>query len=177
MHESCYQIKIYFSVSPIFHFVKESSLKRMGVKLDRQSAAATTVGQCPNWLMAVTTRLELCKIRKTDNRLVYVVIFIVRCRYPKSQIKRMSTLRYQLISLFQLQFKGWNEILSGGSRTTADRLVECSTSCWRVVETLFIVIVRIGNLRVKLLVTMPFLRCWELFFFSVVHDVKHAFDT
>ncbi|VIO86927.1 Uncharacterized protein BM_BM5668 [Brugia malayi] len=58
----------YIFVSPIFHFVKESSLKRMGVKWDRQSVAAATVGQRPNWLMAVTTRLELCKIRKTDNR-------------------------------------------------------------------------------------------------------------
>ncbi|EJW84074.1 hypothetical protein WUBG_05015, partial [Wuchereria bancrofti] len=61
-------IKTCFSVSPIFHFVKESSLKRMGVKWDRQSVSAATVGQRPNWLMAVTTRLELCKIRKTDNR-------------------------------------------------------------------------------------------------------------
>uniref|UniRef100_A0A1I8EQW2 ATG11 domain-containing protein n=1 Tax=Wuchereria bancrofti TaxID=6293 RepID=A0A1I8EQW2_WUCBA len=58
----------YIFVSPIFHFVKESSLKRMGVKWDRQSVSAATVGQRPNWLMAVTTRLELCKIRKTDNR-------------------------------------------------------------------------------------------------------------
>ncbi|VBB28189.1 unnamed protein product [Acanthocheilonema viteae] len=40
----------------------------MGVKWDRQSAAVAAVGQRPNWLMAVTTRLELCKIRKTDNR-------------------------------------------------------------------------------------------------------------
>ncbi|EFO20991.1 hypothetical protein LOAG_07497 [Loa loa] len=59
---------ILFSVSPIFHFVKESSLKRVGVKWDRQSVAVAAVGQRPNWLMAVTTRLELCKIRKTDNR-------------------------------------------------------------------------------------------------------------
>lgn len=56
----------------MFHFVKESSLKRMGIKWDRQSAAVSAVNQRPNWLMAVTTRLELCKIRKTDNRLVYV---------------------------------------------------------------------------------------------------------
>uniref|UniRef100_A0A8R1XVT0 ATG11 domain-containing protein n=1 Tax=Onchocerca volvulus TaxID=6282 RepID=A0A8R1XVT0_ONCVO len=59
---------ILFSVSPIFHFVKESSLKRMGVKWDRQAAAVAAVSQRPNWLMAITTRLELCKIRKTDNR-------------------------------------------------------------------------------------------------------------
>uniref|UniRef100_A0A0R3S4I9 ATG11 domain-containing protein n=1 Tax=Elaeophora elaphi TaxID=1147741 RepID=A0A0R3S4I9_9BILA len=59
---------ILFSVSPIFHFVKESSLKRIGVKWDRQSASVAAIGQHPNWLMAVTTRLELCKIRKTDNR-------------------------------------------------------------------------------------------------------------
>ncbi|VDO34304.1 unnamed protein product [Onchocerca flexuosa] len=58
----------YIFVSPIFHFVKESSLKRMGVKWDRQAAAVAAVNQRPNWLMAVTTRLELCKIRKTDNR-------------------------------------------------------------------------------------------------------------
>lgn len=45
----------------------------MGVKWDRQSAAVAAVGQRPNWLMAVTTRLELCKIRKTDNRLVHVI--------------------------------------------------------------------------------------------------------
>ncbi|VDN06857.1 unnamed protein product [Thelazia callipaeda] len=59
---------ILFSISPVFHFVKERSLKRMGVKWDRQSVAVSTVGQRPNWLMAVTTRLELCKIRKADNR-------------------------------------------------------------------------------------------------------------
>uniref|UniRef100_A0A915PD81 Uncharacterized protein n=1 Tax=Setaria digitata TaxID=48799 RepID=A0A915PD81_9BILA len=39
----------------------------MGIKWDRQSVVAS-VNQRPNWLMAVTTRLELCKIRKTDNR-------------------------------------------------------------------------------------------------------------
>lgn len=65
-----------FSVSPLFHFVKESSLKRVGVKWDRQSAAVAAVGQRPNWLMAVTTRLELCKIRKTDNRLVYLSLLL-----------------------------------------------------------------------------------------------------
>ncbi|KAM3726032.1 RB1-inducible coiled-coil protein [Dirofilaria immitis] len=59
---------ILFSISPIFHFVKESSLKRMGIKWDRQSSAVAAVNQRPNWLMAITTRLELCKIRKTDNR-------------------------------------------------------------------------------------------------------------
>ncbi|MCP9265906.1 RB1-inducible coiled-coil protein 1 [Dirofilaria immitis] len=49
-------------------FRLESSLKRMGIKWDRQSSAVAAVNQRPNWLMAITTRLELCKIRKTDNR-------------------------------------------------------------------------------------------------------------
>ncbi|VDK77575.1 unnamed protein product [Litomosoides sigmodontis] len=86
---------ILFSVSPIFHFVKESSLKRMGVKLDRQPTAVTAVGQCPNWLMALTTRLELCKIRKTDNRYnLKVGTKFYRVEVEPLQIDSSSTRRH-----------------------------------------------------------------------------------
>ncbi|VDN21604.1 unnamed protein product [Gongylonema pulchrum] len=77
MHERCTALIVWteahnaytvFSTKPLFYFVKESSIKRMGVKLNRQSVAETSAEQRPNWLMVVITRLELCKILKAENR-------------------------------------------------------------------------------------------------------------
>lgn len=70
IHEGCAVLVVWseahssyilFSTSPFMHFVKESCLRRMGVTLDDQTNR-------PNWLLAVTSRLELCQIRKADNR-------------------------------------------------------------------------------------------------------------
>lgn len=72
IHEGCAVLVVWsevhnsyilFSTSPVMHFVKESCLKRMGVKPDNQMPARR-----PNWLLATTARLEFCQIRKADNR-------------------------------------------------------------------------------------------------------------
>lgn len=71
------------STSPVMHFVKESCLRRMGVRPDAQMSSRR-----PNWLLATTTRLEFCQIRKADNRshsfssLSYCLLFLeMKCQH------------------------------------------------------------------------------------------------
>uniref|UniRef100_A0A915A5G4 RB1-inducible coiled-coil protein 1 n=1 Tax=Parascaris univalens TaxID=6257 RepID=A0A915A5G4_PARUN len=72
IHEACAVLVVWsephnsyilFCTSPVMHFVKESCLRRMGVRPDAQMSSRR-----PNWLLATTTRLEFCQIRKADNR-------------------------------------------------------------------------------------------------------------
>ncbi|KHN71263.1 RB1-inducible coiled-coil protein 1 [Toxocara canis] len=72
IHEACAVLVVWsephnsyilFCTSPVMHFVKESCLRRMGVRPDAQVSSRR-----PNWLLATTTRLEFCQIRKADNR-------------------------------------------------------------------------------------------------------------
>ncbi|VDM45548.1 unnamed protein product, partial [Toxocara canis] len=79
IHEACAVLVVWsephnsyilFCTSPVMHFVKESCLRRMGVRPDAQVSSRR-----PNWLLATTTRLEFCQIRKADNRSNIVLCF------------------------------------------------------------------------------------------------------
>lgn len=52
-----------FSVNSTLYFVKETSLRRLGLKSDESETLPKK-----NWLLGVLTRMELCQIRKTNNR-------------------------------------------------------------------------------------------------------------
>ncbi|VDN53975.1 unnamed protein product [Dracunculus medinensis] len=53
-----------FSVSPMLYFVKESSLRRIGIVLENTDSR-------PNCLIAVVASMECCQIRKSSNRSGY----------------------------------------------------------------------------------------------------------
>ncbi|VDK43165.1 unnamed protein product [Anisakis simplex] len=72
IHEACAVLVVWsdvhnsyilFCTSPVMHFVKESCLRRMGVRPEPQIPSRR-----PNWLLATTTRLEFCQMRKAGNR-------------------------------------------------------------------------------------------------------------
>ncbi|MFH4982610.1 hypothetical protein AB6A40_009319 [Gnathostoma spinigerum] len=54
---------IVFSMSPILYFVKQSSLRKMDIDTDSKTGERR-----PNCFLAVTSHLELCQIRKENNR-------------------------------------------------------------------------------------------------------------
>lgn len=58
-----HQAYLLFCLNTTLYFVKESCLRRLGLRSDQPA-----VGPRKNWLLGVLTRLEFCQIRKSNNR-------------------------------------------------------------------------------------------------------------
>ncbi|EPB76300.1 hypothetical protein ANCCEY_04608 [Ancylostoma ceylanicum] len=76
-----------FSSSTYSHFVKESSVRRLGL--------ATTLPNVPrrNWILGKVSHLDLCIIRKADNRFAAMIVAPVVCVLTHREVGLLCPLK------------------------------------------------------------------------------------